>query len=73
MLRKTAKQIAEGGSPPRAIDAERVRELLGPPRFEREIASKLDAPGAALGLAWTPVGGEVLMVEATAHARERAA
>jgi ATP-dependent Lon protease len=42
-----------------------VRELLGPPRFEREAPSKLDAPGAALGLAWTPSGGEVLTVEAT--------
>jgi ATP-dependent Lon protease len=65
ILRKTAKQAAEGGSPEIAIDAERVRELLGPPRFEREVASKLDAPGAALGLAWTPSGGEVLVVEAT--------
>jgi ATP-dependent Lon protease len=42
-----------------------VRELLGPERFESELASKLDQPGAALGLAWTPSGGEVLVVEAS--------
>ncbi len=65
LLRKTAKQVAEGGDPIRLIGPERVRELLGPERFEREKASLLDAPGAALGLAWTPSGGEVLTVEAT--------
>ena len=65
LLRKTAKQVAEGGDPPRLIGPERVRALLGPERFEREKATQLDAPGAALGLAWTPSGGEVLTVEAT--------
>jgi ATP-dependent Lon protease len=44
---------------------------LGPPRFEDEKAALLDEPGAALGLAWTPVGGEVLTVEATAMPGER--
>jgi ATP-dependent Lon protease len=66
LMRKTAKQVAEELNPPRIITPERVRELLGPERFERERASQLDAPGAALGLAWTPSGGEVLTVEATA-------
>ena len=65
LLRKTAKQVAEGGDPIRVIGPERVRELLGPERFEREMATALDSPGAALGLAWTPSGGEVLTVEAT--------
>jgi ATP-dependent Lon protease len=60
------KQIAEGGDPPRVITAERVRELLGPEKFEREKATRIDSPGAAIGLAWTPAGGEVLTVEATA-------
>ena len=66
VLRKTVKQIAEGGDPPRVIDAARVRELLGPEKFEREKATRIDSPGAAIGLAWTPAGGEVLTVEATA-------
>ena len=66
VLRRTAKAVAEGGTPPLEITPDRVRELLGPERFEHEKASALDAPGAALGLAWTPAGGEVLTIEATA-------
>jgi ATP-dependent Lon protease len=66
LLRKTAKLIAEGKDPPRLITPDRVRELLGPVRFEKERATQLDSPGAALGLAWTPTGGEVLTIEANA-------
>jgi ATP-dependent Lon protease len=65
LLRKTAMQVAEGKETTREITAQRVRELLGPEPFDFEPASRLDAPGAALGLAWTPTGGEVLTVEAT--------
>jgi len=65
LLRKTAMQVAEGKEATREIGAQRVRELLGPEPFDFEPASRLDAPGAALGLAWTPTGGEVLTVEAT--------
>jgi ATP-dependent Lon protease len=64
LLRRTAKEIAEGKEPPRQITPERVRALLGPERFHEEPASRIEVPGAALGLAWTPVGGEVLTVEA---------
>jgi len=66
LLRKTAKLIAEGKDPPRVIIPDRVCELLGPVRFEKERTTQLDSPGAALGLAWTPTGGEVLTIEATA-------
>jgi ATP-dependent Lon protease len=65
LLRRTAKQVAEGGTPPRAIDAARVRELLGPEQYLSEKVTRIEVPGQALGLAWTPVGGEVLTVEAT--------
>jgi ATP-dependent Lon protease len=65
LLRRTAKQIAEGGEPPRAIGAERVRELLGPEQFIEDKLVRVDQPGSAIGLAWTPAGGEVLTVEAT--------
>jgi ATP-dependent Lon protease len=65
VLRRSAKEIAEGKKVARKLDAKRVRELLGPEKFEYERASKLDTPGAVLGLAWTPVGGEVLTVEAS--------
>ncbi len=66
LLRRTAKEIAEGKDTPRQITPERVRELLGPERFHEEPARRIDVAGAALGLAWTPVGGEVLTVEAAA-------
>jgi len=66
VLRRTAKLVAEGGSPPREIGVGQVRELLGPERFEHERAMAIDEPGAVLGLAWTPAGGEVLTIEATA-------
>jgi ATP-dependent Lon protease len=65
LQRRTAKQIAEGGTPPLEIGPERVRELLGPEQFQSEQFTRIDSPGAALGLAWTPFGGEVLTVEAT--------
>jgi ATP-dependent Lon protease len=64
VLRRTAKQIAEGKDPLRAITPERVRELMGPERNPAETFTRIEAPGAALGLAWTPVGGEVLVIEA---------
>jgi ATP-dependent Lon protease len=68
LLRRTAKQVAEGGDPPRAIDVARVRELLGPEQFLSEKVTRIEVPGQALGLAWTPVGGEVLTIEATVMA-----
>ncbi|HVP15391.1 MAG TPA: endopeptidase La [Terriglobales bacterium] len=63
LLRKTAKEVAEGKQPASTIGPERVRELLGPERFQNEQVKRIDSPGSALGLAWTPVGGEVLTVE----------
>jgi ATP-dependent Lon protease len=71
LLRRTAKRAAEGKEAERQIRPETVRELLGPPRFEDEKVALLDEPGAALGLAWTPVGGEVLTIEATAMPGDR--
>ncbi|NOT33359.1 MAG: endopeptidase La [Candidatus Eisenbacteria bacterium] len=64
LLRRTAKQVAEGGDPPRVITPARVRELLGSEKYAHETLTRIERPGQALGLAWTPVGGEVLMIEA---------
>jgi ATP-dependent Lon protease len=66
VLRRTVRAIAEGKDPPRAIGEARIGELLGvaPRSFER--ARSPDTPGAVLGLAWTPDGGEVLTIEALA-------
>src|SRR6185437_7806388 len=64
LCRKVARQVAEStsnGSPGRtAISEPRVRELLGRPRFVSESKRRTRQPGVATGLAWTPVGGDVL-------------
>ena len=67
LLRKTARHLAETDRPVRRIDAARVRELLGHPKYLEPDLPPLDEPGCALGLAWTPVGGEVLVIEAVAR------
>jgi ATP-dependent Lon protease len=47
------------------IEPGRLPEILGPPRFEGEVAMRTSVPGVATGLAWTPVGGDILFIEAT--------
>ncbi len=47
------------------VDAADLRAILGPVRFENELALRTSQPGVATGLAWTPVGGEILFIEAT--------
>jgi ATP-dependent Lon protease len=67
VCRKVARQIAEGEVKGKvSISATRARELLGRRRFFAEQRRRTKDPGVATGLAWTPVGGEVLFVEATA-------
>jgi ATP-dependent Lon protease len=67
VCRKIARQIAEGKADGKVkISAKRARELLGKRRFFAEQRRRTKDPGVATGLAWTPVGGEVLFVEATA-------
>src|ERR671936_2472810 len=66
ICRKIARQAAEGRLDKRAsISEKRARELLGKRRFFSEARRRTSEPGVATGLAWTPVGGEVLFVEAT--------
>jgi ATP-dependent Lon protease len=67
ICRKVARQVAEGTAPKRAsVSEKRARELLGKRRFFTEARRRTAQPGVAIGLAWTPVGGDVLFVEATA-------
>ena len=68
LCRKVARQVAEGTAAKRVnVTEPRVRELLGRRRFAREeLRRRTRVPGVATGLAWTPVGGDVLFVEATA-------
>lgn len=67
VCRKIATQITENGQPDLEIDAKDVRQLLGRTRFQgnEEVALRTSLPGVATGLAWTPVGGDVLFIEAT--------
>jgi ATP-dependent Lon protease len=64
-LRHAAVRIAEGSAAHVRIDENDLPEVLGPPRFESEVAMRTSVPGVATGLAWTPVGGDILFVEAT--------
>jgi len=67
ICRKIARQIAEGEVKGKVtISAKRARELLGRRRYFAEQRRRTRDPGVATGLAWTPVGGEILFVEATA-------
>jgi ATP-dependent Lon protease len=64
-LRSAAMKIAEGSASTIHIAVEDLHEMLGPPRFESEVAMRTSIPGVATGLAWTPVGGDILFIEAT--------
>ncbi|MCL4775123.1 MAG: endopeptidase La [Burkholderiaceae bacterium] len=64
-LRHAAVRIAEGSAAGLRIGADDLDGILGAPRFENEIAMRTTVPGVATGLAWTPVGGDILFIEAT--------
>lgn len=64
VARKAARRIGEGGPAPVHVTRDGLPELLGRPRFLPQFAERIDRPGIATGLAWTPAGGDVLFVEA---------
>jgi ATP-dependent Lon protease len=64
-LRSAAMRIAERTDQHVRIEPDALAEILGPPRFEGEVAMRTSVPGVATGLAWTPVGGDILFIEAT--------
>jgi ATP-dependent Lon protease len=64
VCRAVAAEVARGRQERITVTPELVQELLGPPRFVREEHLKTNAPGVVTGLAYTPVGGEVLYIEA---------
>ncbi len=66
ICRKIARRHAEGDTAAVAVTPDVVGEMLGAPRhLDEELAERTKEPGVAIGLAWTPVGGEVLFVEAS--------
>jgi ATP-dependent Lon protease len=64
-LRHAAVRIAEGSAEHIRIDVGDLAAILGPRQFESEVAMRTSVPGVATGLAWTPVGGDILFIEAT--------
>src|SRR6266853_3685480 len=66
LCRKVAKQIPEGKVTPFHVTAEQLPDYLGRQRFFAEAAERIDRPGIATGLTWTPVGGEIIFIEAAA-------
>ncbi|MBV8824623.1 MAG: endopeptidase La [Hyphomicrobiales bacterium] len=65
VMRNAAMRIAEGSATFVRVDAGDLAAILGPRQFENEVAMRTSVPGVATGLAWTPVGGDILFVEAT--------
>jgi ATP-dependent Lon protease len=65
VLRNAAVRIAEGQAGPIRIGRGDLIAILGAPQFESETAMRTSVPGVATGLAWTPVGGDILFIEAT--------
>jgi len=65
VLRRAAMQVAEGGAQAVTVDAGDLPAILGARKFENEVALRTALPGVATGLAWTPVGGDILFIEAS--------
>ncbi|MDH2398562.1 endopeptidase La [Bradyrhizobium sp. SSUT18] len=65
LFRHAAVQVAEGTAAKVVVAPKDIAIVLGQPRFEGEIAQRTSIPGVATGLAWTPVGGDILFIEAS--------
>jgi ATP-dependent Lon protease len=71
VCRKVARRVTEGNTERVVVDLAKVHEFLGPEKFFAEIAERVQEPGVATGLAWTPMGGEILFIEATRMAGKK--
>jgi ATP-dependent Lon protease len=65
VFRNAAMRIAEGKAATVAVEARDLHGILGARKFENEVALRTSLPGVATGLAWTPVGGDILFIEAS--------
>ncbi|WP_405231166.1 endopeptidase La [Lentisalinibacter salinarum] len=65
VLRHAAMKITEGTADSVHVTAEDLQSIIGAPKFESEVALRTSVPGVATGLAWTPVGGDILFIEAS--------
>ncbi|MCP4747659.1 MAG: endopeptidase La [Desulfobacteraceae bacterium] len=66
ICRGVATKVAEETIKKQSIKLDDVAEYLGPVKFTSEVKARMSTPGVAMGLAWTPVGGDLLFIEATA-------
>src|SRR5262249_52499480 len=71
VCRKVARAIPEGRTEPALCTVPKARGFLGPERFFSEVAERTEEPGVAVGLAWTPNGGDILFIESTRMAGEK--
>ena len=67
LVRKQARRLAEGASEKLVVTQDVIRETLGIPKFrlEKEVEERVQQPGVSIGLVWTPVGGDIVFIEAT--------
>jgi ATP-dependent Lon protease len=65
VVRGVAREVAEGVSVKTSVTRDSLTKYLGQQKFFPDVAERINRPGIAVGLAWTPVGGEILFVEAT--------
>ena len=67
LVRKQARRIAEGKTDKLIVTPEVIREALGLPkvRLEKEVEERVQMPGVSIGLVWTPVGGDIVFIEAS--------
>ncbi len=65
VCRKVARGVTEGNTEKITVTREKVSDMLGPIKFFPEVAERTQRPGVAIGLAWTPNGGDILFIEAT--------
>ena len=65
VFRNVAVRVAEGAAGPVHIGPDEVAAILGPRRFDADVAQHAAMPGVSTGLAWTPVGGDILFIEAS--------
>ena len=71
ICRKVARAVTEGQQEPVAATPEKIRAMLGPERIFSEVAERIDEPGVAVGLVWTPMGGDIIFIEATKMAGKK--
>ena len=67
LVRKQARRIAEGKTDKLTVTPDVIREVLGIPKFriEQEVEERVKKPGVSIGLVWTPVGGDIVFIEAS--------